>query len=119
MNEFSPDWLAMREPFDASTSSAALVKTFAAALPGSPCLVDLGCGTGANIRYLAPLVEGDHSWLAVDGSADLLDRFTPAMEAGPNAMRWRSAKTITIWFSAAAQPLAGLAPIARSGQRAR
>src|SRR5262245_57060417 len=50
------DWLALREPFDAASRSAALTAAVAAALPrGRPLRVlDLGCGTGSNTRYLLP-----------------------------------------------------------------
>lgn len=36
-------------------------------------VVDLGSGTGSNLRYLAPRLPGDQSWVVVDHDAALLD----------------------------------------------
>ncbi|MFZ5555998.1 MAG: class I SAM-dependent methyltransferase [Pseudomonadota bacterium] len=74
MSGFSARWLELREPFDAAARSG----TAAGALAELPRrgerlrLVDLGAGTGANIRYLAPLLAGRQDWLAVDRDAELL-----------------------------------------------
>jgi len=66
---FTAEWLALREPADARARSAALV----AALVGrARRVVDLGAGTGANIRYLAPRLAGVREWLAVDRDERLL-----------------------------------------------
>ncbi|RKR02416.1 methyltransferase family protein [Kushneria sinocarnis] len=37
-------------------------------------LVDLGCGHGSNLRYLAPRLTGPQQWLLVDHDAALLER---------------------------------------------
>jgi hypothetical protein len=36
--------------------------------------MDLACGTGANLRYLAPRVGGDQHWLLVDQDVALLEK---------------------------------------------
>jgi SAM-dependent methyltransferase len=72
---FSADWLDLRERADTQARSAALVE----ALPrdrnsDSPLAVfDLGAGTGANLRYLAPKLGGLQHWLLVDDDDALLD----------------------------------------------
>jgi len=75
---FSADWLALREPFDAAARAPALVHELRAqvgigshAAPLS--VVDLGCGAGANLRYLAPLIGGTQRWRLVDHDTALLD----------------------------------------------
>jgi hypothetical protein len=75
---FSADWLALREPFDAAARSPALVHELRAQLDvGSHAaplsIVDLGCGAGANLRYLAPRIGGTQRWRLVDHDAALLD----------------------------------------------
>ncbi len=73
MSGFSPDWLAQREPLDAAARDARLAHNFAAALAGTPRrIIDLGAGTGANLRLLAPLIGGDQDWLLIDKDPALL-----------------------------------------------
>ncbi|MGD8498218.1 MAG: class I SAM-dependent methyltransferase, partial [Chromatiales bacterium] len=60
MSGFSPDWLALREPLDARARSAALVDRLRAQAPRGPRrILDLGSGTGSNLRYLAPRLGGE------------------------------------------------------------
>jgi SAM-dependent methyltransferase len=68
------DWLRVREPADVAARSEALTRAIAEArAPGEPLsLLDLGTGTGSNIRYLAERVRGPQRWLGVDRSAVLL-----------------------------------------------
>ena len=68
------DWLRLREPADVAARSNALTRAIAdAILPGAPLsLLDLGTGTGSNIRYLAERLPAPQRWLAVDQSAALL-----------------------------------------------
>ena len=69
MSGFSPEWLALREPIDAEARDMSitnrlceLVRTLSAARR----FFDLGCGTGANVRYLSPLIAGAQEWVLVD-----------------------------------------------------
>lgn len=71
---FSADWLALREPFDRVARSRALATRLAAALPARPRLLDLGAGTAALFRWLAPLIGRAQAWTIVDRDADLLGR---------------------------------------------
>jgi hypothetical protein len=69
------DWLALREGADADARSATLTRAVVDALgPGEPLrILDLGTGTGANIRYLLDrFPRRRQQWLAVDRSSALL-----------------------------------------------
>ncbi len=74
MSGFSPEWLALREPVDHRSRDAGLASMLAqrmAAVP-EPQIVDLGCGTGSNLRATAPLLAARQSWTLVDYDARLL-----------------------------------------------
>jgi SAM-dependent methyltransferase len=70
----SPGWLALREPADAEARARDLAEALERALPvdGSRVIHDLGCGTGAMGRWLAPLLAGPQHWVLHDRDADLL-----------------------------------------------
>lgn len=94
---FSADWLGQREPFDTAARTAAAgplqlqagLDTLRLA-PGAPWrVIDLACGTGANLRWLAPRLGGPQEWLVVDHDAALL-RCWPerlGVVADPDAMQ--------------------------------
>ncbi|MFB9803380.1 methyltransferase domain-containing protein, partial [Streptomonospora salina] len=76
---FAPDWLALRERADAAARSAELLEPLEAALrtrsAGEPrIVVDLGCGTGAMGRWLAPRLSGPQHWVLQDRDPALLVR---------------------------------------------
>lgn len=75
---FDAGWLGLREPVDHRSRSAGLVGTLVReAAPGSlGQVVDLGGGTGSNLRYLAPRIPGAGSWTVVDHDPVLLSRIT-------------------------------------------
>ncbi|GHD02480.1 hypothetical protein GCM10007320_61790 [Pseudorhodoferax aquiterrae] len=80
MSGFSRDWLALREPFDRA-ARAASDAALAAWRPAGPLRVlDLGCGTGASLRALAPRLGGVQHWHLVDHDRALLDAL-PALLA--------------------------------------
>jgi len=67
----SPEWLALREEADAEARSTEL----AAHLAGlSGTARDLGCGTGAMTRWLAPRLPGITEWVLQDSDPQLLVR---------------------------------------------
>lgn len=70
----SPSWLALREPADAAARAGELVDEIRHELPAGRQLViyDLGCGTGATLRWLAPQLPGPQRWIGYDLDADLL-----------------------------------------------
>jgi|tagenome__1003787_1003787.scaffolds.fasta_scaffold20949466_2 hypothetical protein len=64
------DWLALREPADAAARAADLVERLPAT--GRHLIHDLGAGTGAMGRWLAPLLRAPQHWVLHDRDADLL-----------------------------------------------
>ena len=76
MTEFTADWLALREAVDAASRSMRLTRAVAAALPRYRAIdiLDLGAGTGANVRYLAGKLPLPQRWLLVDHDQGLLSR---------------------------------------------
>jgi hypothetical protein len=70
----SAGWLALREPADAAARSLDLVGHLQGALKPvrRQVIHDLGAGTGALGRWLAPLVPGPQHWIVHDRDADLL-----------------------------------------------
>ncbi len=86
---FSADWLQQREPFDAAARNDSaprlqlLQRLAAECSPASDPLrvIDLACGTGANLRWLAPQLGGHQQWLVVDDDAALLKRWPAALNA--------------------------------------
>jgi hypothetical protein len=70
----SPEWLLLREPADAAARSAELAKRLRHDLPAASRLVihDLGGGSGAMGRWLAPRLPGPQHWVVHDRDADLL-----------------------------------------------
>lgn len=73
---FDPAWLALREPVDHRSRSAAALSLLASAWQegGWSRIVDLGSGTGSNTRYLTPRLPGIRHWTLVDHDAGLLER---------------------------------------------
>ena len=73
---FTPNWLALREPVDDRSRAADLMAPLAEWWGGRPSrrVLDLGSGTGSNLRYLAPRLPGEQEWTLVDRDAALLDR---------------------------------------------
>jgi hypothetical protein len=71
----SREWLALREAADAAARANDLVEHLKRQLPvTSPQVIhDLGCGTGAMARWLAPLLPGPQHWILHDLDADLLE----------------------------------------------
>lgn len=84
MSGFEADWLALREPADGRARDAALRDAAAAwctARPGPRpvAIVDLGCGTGATLRALAPRIPRAQDWTLVDHDPRLLARVEAAL----------------------------------------
>jgi SAM-dependent methyltransferase len=82
MTGFTADWLSLREPADAAARDVALTARLAEmARQRSPArFIDLGCGTGANLRYLAPRIDGPQEWLMVDRDNLLLAQIRGATQ---------------------------------------
>ena len=65
---FSAEWLSLREPVDHRSRSKALLARVAAHLAplDEPSIVDIGCGTGSNLRATAPALGRSQRWVLVD-----------------------------------------------------
>ncbi|MCW7542134.1 class I SAM-dependent methyltransferase [Aquabacterium sp. A7-Y] len=89
MSGFSADWLRLREPCDLAAREAAAASLDLPGLRGRCALapdalfpvLDLGCGTGANLRYLAPRLGGRQRWWLVDHDPELLAELPRALQA--------------------------------------
>jgi hypothetical protein len=70
----SPEWLVLREPADAAARSGELAERLRRHQPAADRLVihDLGGGSGAMGRWLAPRLPGPQHWVVHDRDADLL-----------------------------------------------
>ncbi len=74
MSGFSADWLALREPFDAAARSTRLLDVLlrSTAPRSDGNVIDLGAGSGSNLRYLSPRLPGPQRWTLVDHDPALL-----------------------------------------------
>lgn len=112
MSEFSADWLQLREAADAQARAGHLLDLLSqAAAVAEPVssdgvsrkqrfteILDLGAGTGANLRYLAPRLGPEQRWRCIDQDTALLSQL-PVLTAdwarraghqinvGPDALR--------------------------------
>lgn len=77
MSGFSAAWLALREPADAASRHAELTARLIdwRQTRGHLSVLDLGSGTGANCRFLAPLLGGEQHWRLVDHDPALLMQY--------------------------------------------
>lgn len=80
MTGFSAQWLALREPADHRARDIALqslvlhdLERLARMRAGPLKLVDLGSGSGSNLRALAPLLPEHQHWTLVDYDPALLE----------------------------------------------
>ena len=105
MSGFTAEWLALREPVDAAarnTEVTAAVQTWRQRHDPLTVL-DLACGAGANVRFLAPLLGGEQHWRLVDHDPVLLARgqaLTARWATPPGlnlALDWRAADLAADW----------------------
>jgi Methyltransferase domain len=70
MSGFSAGWLGLRSAADRRARSRGLLSV----LPRKyPAIIDLGAGTGANLRWLAPELAPVQRWTLVDNDSALLE----------------------------------------------
>ena len=86
MTGFSAQWLALREPADHRARDASLrdqvvhdLAHLARVRPGPIKFVDLGCGSGSNLRALAPHMPATQHWTLVDYDPALLSAAKAAL----------------------------------------
>ena len=99
---FDADWLALREPLDRDARAATGLDARLAAwldgrraggaderakssFAGTVSIVDLGCGSGSNLRYLLPLLGAGQRWRAVDNDPALLETLGDRLGAWADA----------------------------------
>lgn len=95
MSGFDASWLALREPFDQAARSEGLAKRFVAALAGSECpiLIDLGGGTAANFRVLAPRIGRAQRWRLIDHDPRLIEQALAAVAVWAGEQGWRTERS--------------------------
>jgi SAM-dependent methyltransferase len=117
---FSPEWLALREPVDhASVNSRvreALRRHFTRHT--SIRVVDLGCGTGSNVRGTAGALGRRQTWTLVDYDPKLLKAAAFRLENLDRGMRTKSGvrfavddAEVTVSFVEANLATGGFAPV--------
>ena len=79
MSGFSSQWLGLREPVDHVSRNPDVQNAMLEGLRQrhgealtSLRIIDLGCGSGSNLRALAPLFGKEQHWTLVDHDAELL-----------------------------------------------
>lgn len=85
---FNAHWLSLRESADHQSRSPELTQQLVAWALSIEHLnvLELGAGTGSNLRYLSPLLGHDQRWTLVDNDPDLLTELYPALR------RWAEEK---------------------------
>lgn len=81
MSGFSSDWLALREPADNDARDAELLDLVAQRYEGRDGVrvLDLGCGTGSNLRATWNVLPDWQHWTLVDHDERLLDAARDAL----------------------------------------
>lgn len=110
MSTFSAEWLALRESADERSRNKDVANALAAWLMqrASVSVVDLGAGTGANLRAVAPLLPDRQSWTLLDNDPALLEAARRQLCAwaerserrGDDLVLYKGAAEITVHFRA-------------------
>ena len=108
MSGFSPEWLALREPVDHRARDGFLAMALAERLQSKPSVrvVDLGCGSGSNIRATYAALGKEQHWTLVDYDARLLAAARERLLAwadkasveGDKLVLQKSGKTLIVGF---------------------
>ncbi|MDA8744820.1 class I SAM-dependent methyltransferase [Rubripirellula amarantea] len=77
----SNDWLSIREAMDFRFRSLPLARKFMKSAVERHLIVDLGCGTGTNCRYLCRLWDVEVRWLCIDHDDRALQTATKRLPA--------------------------------------
>ena len=108
MSGFSAAWLDLREAVDHRSRNRAIGHALAKHFDGwrPISVVDLGCGTGSNLRATAPLLGPEQHWTLVDHEQALLDAAVERLTAWADGadrkdnllVLFKGAKRISIEF---------------------
>lgn len=81
MSGFASDWLALREPYDHAARAATPLEALAAWAGdrGQLAIVDLGSGTGSNLRGTSPALAVPQRWTLVEHDPLLIAAGTPGL----------------------------------------
>ena len=92
MNDFKVSWLDLRENADVRARSIGVVGSIRAQLKQFEKInvLDLGSGTAAMFRYLAPKLNSRQTWKLIDMSQDLLQQCAPRFVA------WADSQNLTL-----------------------
>ena len=102
MSGFSPAWLALREPADHRSRNTNLAEALKTRFLQRETItvVDLGCGTGSNLRATSQLLPALQYWTLVDHDPVLLDAAKAALtvwagrcEATPKGLKLTKGST--------------------------
>ena len=88
MSGFSAEWLALREPYDRTARNGAVLDVAAAAFADAAAVMvtDLGSGTGATMRAIAPRLPARQNWRLVDNDKALLEKAIEGAVALPGGI---------------------------------
>lgn len=88
MSGFAADWLTLREPYDHAARDRDLLAALAGwAKPRQRlAVVDLGSGTGSNLRGTSPALAMPQSWTLVEYDERLIAAGTPGLAALPSGV---------------------------------
>ncbi len=108
MSGFSPEWLALREPSDHRSRDGLLAMALADVLQPKPLVrvIDLGCGTGSNIRATYAALGREQHWTLVDYDPRLLAAARATLSTwadsvaadGERLVLKKSGKTLVVGF---------------------
>lgn len=86
---FSETWLTLREPADHAARSQILDDQLAtwAKQHSALSIVELGAGTGSNLRYLMPQLGHNQHWHLLDNDANLLSHLPRILEPWADAQQ--------------------------------
>ncbi|MGQ7846880.1 class I SAM-dependent methyltransferase [Granulosicoccus sp. 3-233] len=101
---FSSEWLTLREPADHDARSESLTRQladWACAQPGLT-VIEMGCGTGSNFRFLCPHLGHGQEWTLFDHDEMLLTQLPISIR------QWAGQRRLDVSASANAIEVAGM-----------
>jgi hypothetical protein len=88
-HDFDADWLHLRAPLDEAARVAAFAWGFGRVLPSEPVMIDLGAGTGNNVRQLAlKLGRAQQEWTLIEKDRKLLAKAPGEMQRWAERNGW-------------------------------